>query len=73
MSRKSNINHQFIRELKKECKFNESKHQAKQKAREKAKKNYENYKQVKGIYATSTYKDYCESIRIFVNYIIKNH
>lgn len=73
MSRKSNINHQFIRELKKECKFNESKHQAKQKAREEAKKNHENYKQVKGIYATSTYKDYCESIRIFVNYIIKNH
>ena len=73
MSRKTNIIHQFMKELKKECKFSESKHEAKQKAREEAKQNHENYKQVKGIYSTSTYKDYCESLRIFTNYIVKNH
>lgn len=73
MSRKSNLNHQFINEIKKECKFKESKHLAKQKAKEEAKKNHEDYKQVKGIYSTKTYNDYCESLRIFTNYIVKNH
>lgn len=73
MSRKSNINHQFISELKKECKFKESKHYAKQQAREEAQKNHEEYKQVRGIYSTRTYNDYCDSIRIFTNYIVKNH
>ena len=73
MSRKTNINYQFMKELKKECKFSESRHEAKLKAREEAKQNHENYKQVKGIYSTRTYKDYCESVRIFVNYVIKNH
>ena len=38
-----------INEIKKECKFKESKHLAKQKAKEEAKKNHEDYKQVKGI------------------------
>ncbi len=62
-----------IKEIKKECKFNQSKHDAKQKAKQEALQNHENYKQVKGIYSTRTYNDYCESLRIFTNYIVKNH
>lgn len=73
MSKKSNINHQFRKELQKETKFGESKHHAKQLARAEAAKSGENYKQVKGIYSKRTYNDYCESLSIFTNYCIKQH
>lgn len=73
MSRKSKLQHQFINELKKECKFGESKHKAKQKAREEAAKNHEKFKQVKGIFSHRCYEDYKKSVGTYVNWVCKNH
>lgn len=73
MSKKSNLNHQFINEVKKETRFGESKHEAKQKNRQEAKRNHEKYEQVKGIFSRKTYNDYCSSLKVFTNYIVKNH
>ena len=47
MGKKSNITHQMIKELNKECKFGQSKHQAKEEARAKG----ENRALVSGIYS----------------------
>ena len=73
MSRKSNLQHEFLQELKKETKFGEKKHEAKQMARAEAEKNKDKYKQVKGIYSYKTYKDYSKSLKSFTNYVVKNH
>ena len=73
MSRKSNINHQFLSELQKETCFGESKHKKKQEHRQTAKQNHEKYQQVRGIYSHKTYNDYAKSLKTFTNYVVKNH
>lgn len=73
MSRKSKLQHQYIMELKKECKFGQSKNQAKQKAREQAAQTNEKFKQVKGIYSYKSYNDYVKSLNTFTNWVCKNH
>ena len=73
MSRKSKLQHQFIIELKKETKFGESKHKAKEQARNEAAKNHEKIKQVKGIYSHRCYEDYKKSVGTYVNWVCKNH
>ena len=73
MSRKSKLQHQFINELKKECKFGESKHKAKQEARNEASKNHEKFKQVKGIYSHRCFNDYKKSINTYITWCCKNH
>ena len=67
MSRKSKLQHQFIMELKKETKFGESKHNAKEQARNEAAKKNEKFKQVKGIFSHRCYEDYKKSIGTYVN------
>lgn len=73
MSRKSKLQHQFIMELKKETKFGESKHKAKEIARNEAAKNHEKFKQVKGIFSHRCYEDYKKSVGTYVNWVCKNH
>ena len=73
MSRKSKLQHQFINELKKETKFGESKHNAKEQARNEAAKKNEKFKQVKGIFSHRCYEDYKKSIGTYVNWVCKNH
>ena len=73
MSRKSKLQHQFINELKKETKFGESKHNAKEQARNEASKNHEKFKQVKGIYSHRCFNDYKKSINTYITWCCKNH
>ena len=73
MSRKSKLMHQAINELKKECKFGESKHKAKEQARNEAAKNHEKFKQVKGIYSHRCFNDYKKSINTYITWCCKNH
>lgn len=73
MSRKSNLIHQFLKELQKETKFSESKSQAKADNRMKAAKNHEKYEQVKGIYSYKTYKDYAKAVKTFAAYVTQKH
>ena len=73
MSRKSKLQHQFIIELKRETKFGESKHRAKEQAREEAIRNHSNFKQVRGIYSHRCYDDYKKSVGTYVNWVCKNH
>ena len=73
MSRKSNLVHQFLKELQKETKFSESKSQAKADNRKKAAENREKYEQIKGIYSYKTYKDYAKAVKTFAAYVTKNH
>ena len=73
MSRKSKLQHQFIIELKRETKFGESKHRAKEQAREEAIRNHSNFKQVRGIYSYRCYDDYKKSVGTYVNWVCKNH
>lgn len=73
MSKKSKLMHSYINELKKECKFGESKNLAKQQAREEAAKNHEKFKQVKGIYSHRCFKDYKKSIETYTNWVVRKH
>ena len=73
MSKKSNMLFQIRNELNKETKYGESKHKAKELAREESKRTGEPYKQVRGIYSTNTYNDYVESCKTFSIWCIKHH
>ena len=73
MSRKSNLVHQFLKELQKETKFSEKKSQAKAAERKKAAEKHEKYEQIKGIYSYKTYKDYAKAVKTFAGYVTKNH
>lgn len=73
MSRKSNLVHQFLKELQKETKFSEKKSQAKAAERKKAAEKHEKYEQIKGIYSYKTYKDYAKAVKTFAAYVTKNH
>ena len=69
MGKKSNITHQMIKELNKECKFGQSKHQAKEEARAKG----ENPALVSGIYSQSTYNSYLKVNKQFIGDTIRSH
>lgn len=69
MGKRSNITHQMIKELHKECKFGQSKYQAK----EEAKARGENPALVTGIYSQSTYNSYLKVNKQFIDYAIRNH
>ena len=69
MGKKSNITHQMIKELNKECKFGQSKHQAK----EEAKARGENPALVSGIYSQSTYNSYLKVNKQFISDTIRSH
>ena len=73
MSKKSKLLFQFTKELSKETRYGESKHDAKELARKEAERTGEPYKQVKGIFSTSTFNNYKESCKTFSLYCIKNH
>lgn len=73
MSRKSNLTHFFIAELKKETKFGESKDVMKKAAREEAARTKKDFKQVKGIFSYKTYNDYKKSVKSFVSYVCEKH
>lgn len=65
MSKKSNLIHELKMNLKKECKFGVSKHQDKIIA-----KHQGEYKQIRGIYSTSTYNSYNKSCVNFIKYCL---
>lgn len=73
IGKKSNLNHQFQAELKKETRFGESKHKAKEAAKREAEEKQEAYKQVRGIFSHKTFADYKESLSIYTNWVIKHH
>lgn len=73
MSRKGRLKHEFLTELKKEIKYGESKHAAKQLAREEASKNHEAFQQVKGIYSSKTYDSYRKSLNTYAEWVCRNH
>lgn len=69
MGKKSNLTHQAIRELNKECHFGQSKYEAKQQA----KANGRNPALVSGIYSQATYNSYLKVGRQFIADTIRNH
>lgn len=69
MGKKSNLTHQAIRELNKECHFGQSKYEAKQQA----KANGKNPALVSGIYSQATYNSYLKVGRQFIADTIRNH
>lgn len=73
MSKKHNITHQFKEGLKAQCKFGESKAEAKAEARKYAKENNCEYKQPMGIYAKETLKSYEKYCSYFASYCLTNH
>lgn len=73
MSRKSNLVFQFRNELSKDIKYCESKDAAKKEALEKAKQNGEPMEHIRGIYSTSTFRNYLESCTTFAKYCLTNH
>lgn len=73
MSKKSNLVHQYKQNLQKQCKFGQSKSEAKKAAKEFAKQNGTKYEQPRGIYSTKTLKDYDSACRYFMNYCLENH
>lgn len=73
MSKKSKLMHNYINELKKECRFGESKHKAKQDAREEAARSHQKFKQVRGIYSHRCFHDYKKSLNTYTTWVCKNH
>lgn len=73
MSKKSNLKHQAKKALSKQCRYGESKHEAKQKAKEIAKKTGERPEPVKGIFSTETYKSYDKSCNQFISFVLDKH
>mgnify|MGYP003290581286 CR=1 FL=1 len=73
MGKKSNIIHEAKKNLQKQCKYGQSKHAAKEKAREEAKRTGEKFKQVHGIYSTNTYDLYSSVCKSFIIHTLENH
>jgi len=73
MSKKSNITHQYKKALQRQCKYGESKHEAKELKKEEAKKNKAKIEQVRGIYSTATYNSYAKVCKQFVETVLKAH
>lgn len=73
MSKKSNLIHQAKKSLTKQCHYGESKHEAKQKAKEEALRTGEKIEPIKGIYSTETYNSYSKSCKQFIGFVLENH
>ena len=73
MGKKSNIIHEAKKNLQKQCKYGQSKHAAKEKAREEANRTGEKFKQVHGIYSTNTYDLYSSVCKSFIIHTLENH
>lgn len=73
MGKKSKITHQALNNLQKQTKYGQSKHLAKEKAREEARKTGEKVKEVRGIYSTRTYTSYAKVCKQFIQETIKAH
>lgn len=69
MGKKSNLTHQAIKELNKECHFGQSKYEAKQQAKASGK----NPALVSGIYSQATYNSYLKVGKQFIADTISNH
>lgn len=69
MGKKSNITHQALKELQKECHFGQSKYEAKEAAR----KAGENPATVKGIYSQATFNSYSKVAKLFIKDTIAHH
>lgn len=59
--------------LQKQQRFGQSKHTDKKKLKAEAKKNGTPVNQIKGIYSTTTYKNYCDVVGRYINWIMENH
>ena len=73
MSKRSRITHQALQSLNSKTKYGESKFDAKEKARAEAKAKGEQFKEVRGIYSTTTYSSYAKVCRQFIATTIKEH
>ena len=73
MGKRSNITHQALQNLQKQTKYGESKYEAKKKARQEAKEKGEYFREVRGIYSTTTYESYKKVCKQFVATIVKEH
>lgn len=73
MSKKSNLRHEYKERLKSQCKFGESKKEAKQKAKAYAKEHGTKYEQPRGIYSRSTLNNYDKACRFFLDYCLEKH
>lgn len=73
MGKKSNLIHQYKKQLNSQCRFSESKHLLKQSNREKAKLSNTPYEQVKGIFSTTTLKNYDDVCAQYVKFLINEH
>lgn len=69
MGKKSNITHQALKELQKECHFGQSKYKAKEAARLAG----ENPATVKGIYSQATFNSYSKVAKHFIKDTIAHH
>lgn len=73
MSKRGKIINQSINRLKAQTKYGESKQNAKDTARAEAKAKGETFKEVRGIYSTSTFNSYSKVCRQFVKCITNEH
>ncbi|MCI9200326.1 MAG: hypothetical protein HFI03_07890 [Lachnospiraceae bacterium] len=73
MGKRSNITHQALQNLQKQTKYGESKYEAKKKARQEAKEKGEYFREVRGIYSTTTYESYKKVCKQFVATVVKEH
>lgn len=73
MGKKSNLVHECKQALHAQCRYGESKHQAKIDARKQSERENIPYEQQRGIYSTNTYKNYELVCNRFIDWILKNH
>ncbi len=73
MGKKSNLTHEYKKQLNSQCRFSESKHLLKQANRERAKLNNTPYEQVKGIFSTTTLKSYNDVCAQYVKFLLREH
>lgn len=73
MGKRSKITHQALQCLKAQTRYGESKFEAKEKARAEAKAKGEQFKEIRGIYSTTTFSSYAKVCRQFIDRTVQNH
>ena len=73
MSKKNNLIHEYKTNLKAQCKYGESKAEAKRAAKDYAREHNVPYEQPRGIYSTTTYNNYDKACKYFLEYCLDNH
>ena len=73
MGKRSKITHQALQCLKAQTRYGESKFEAKEKARAEAKEKGEHFKEIRGIYSTTTFSSYAKVCRQFIDRTVQNH